>query len=91
MSDVATPIPPTERNHDQDERELVGRNIARARVAAGLTQDQLAAQLGVARPQLSMWERGRRLPNARYRWAIAGALGHDTDLGWLYSREDGAT
>jgi transcriptional regulator with XRE-family HTH domain len=90
MDDLATPLPPITRlpTPDELERELVGRNISRARIAAGLTQEELADQLRVPRQQLSMWERGRRLPSARYRYAIADALGRVHDLSWFYSGDD---
>jgi len=90
MSDGATLNPSMNREPSADQlvRELVGTNIALARADAGLTQDQLAAQLGVARTQLSMWERGRRLPSARFMYAISDALGHERELHWLYVAVD---
>jgi transcriptional regulator with XRE-family HTH domain len=66
-------------------RELVGGNMTRARIGAKLTQEQLGQQLGVSRTQVSMWERGRRLPSYRFMYAIADALGHGHDLCWFYS------
>nr|WP_304459690.1 helix-turn-helix transcriptional regulator [Alicyclobacillus sendaiensis] len=41
----------------------------------GITQTQLAKQIGVARPQLSELERGTRRPSPKLRRSIAGALG----------------
>ena len=37
--------------------------IVRARLKAGLTQEQFAALLGVSRRTLEQWEQGRRKPN----------------------------
>ena len=42
------------------ERDECGRRIRAAREAAGLTQDQAAARLGVARPSYAQYELGPR-------------------------------
>lgn len=68
----------------QHVRELVGHNIAAERKHKGLSQEDLAQQLGVQRPQLSIWERGRRLPSFSYLYAISLALGHNHDISWLF-------
>jgi Zn-dependent peptidase ImmA (M78 family)/transcriptional regulator with XRE-family HTH domain len=55
----------------------------RAREDSGLTQDDVAAALGVSRAMLSYWESGKRQPNERqltglarlYRVEVAGLLG----------------
>lgn len=41
-----------------------GARMMAARIAAGLTQDQVAARLGVTRATLSNWERGTTAPKA---------------------------
>jgi transcriptional regulator with XRE-family HTH domain len=41
-------------------RQEIATRLRRARFAAGLSQQQLADRLGVARSQLSMWENARR-------------------------------
>src|SRR5437870_12220939 len=41
--------------------------IVRARLKAGLTQEQFAALLGVSRRTLEQWEQGRRKPSQRQR------------------------
>ena len=41
-------------------REIIGKNIAQIRKAQGLTQDSIAAYLGVSRVQISHYERGER-------------------------------
>jgi transcriptional regulator with XRE-family HTH domain len=47
--------------------------ILAARQAAGLTQIDLAAKLGVAQGVVSLWERGRA-PDTATLWRIADAL-----------------
>jgi len=44
--------------------EDVGRELRRLRQAAGQTQAELAEIIGVARPNLTQWERGKYLPSA---------------------------
>ena len=41
---------------------LVGRNIAKARENAGLTQQQLAEKIGRMRHEISRFETGERIP-----------------------------
>ncbi|PWD98774.1 helix-turn-helix domain-containing protein [Marinilabilia rubra] len=41
-------------------KEIIGKNIANLRNIQGLTQDNLAAYLGVSRVQISHYERGER-------------------------------
>jgi transcriptional regulator with XRE-family HTH domain len=55
----------------------LGARIAEARKAAGFTQIQLAAVLGIEQSYLSRWERGKVRPSERYREALTQALGRD--------------
>lgn len=48
--------------------------VARIRAAAGITQEELARQLGVSFPTVNAWERGRAEPRAYHR-ASLDALG----------------
>ena len=48
--------------------------LQRARIARGLTQDELAAELRVSRQTVSSIENRRRLPTVRLALAIAIAL-----------------
>ena len=66
----------------------MGDRITEARVAAGLTQPDVAAAIGVKQQQVSAWERGTRIPD-RHRAALAGVLGIDlTDLlTWIADEE----
>lgn len=54
--------------------ELIGRRIAELRLAAGLTQEQLAGRAGMATENLSRAERGRTTPHLNKLIGIARAL-----------------
>lgn len=58
-----------------DMRKLVGRNAARLRQEAGLTQEQLAERSGLSQQYLSGLERGRRNPTVVTLYELATALG----------------
>lgn len=86
MAPVTPAVPPRmAASPEQWQRELVGRNIVRARQDRGLSQAQLAEQLGIDRTQLSTWENARKLPSVVALLAISGATGHNHDLGWFYT------
>jgi transcriptional regulator with XRE-family HTH domain len=57
-----------------DVRRLIGENIRVRRVAAKLSQEALAAKVGVEQSYLSGLEAGRRNPTAVTLWHIATAL-----------------
>ena len=54
---------------------MVGRNVKRLRVAAGLSQAELSARMGVDRAYVSGLERGERNPTIITLWHTAKALG----------------
>ena len=58
-----------------DMRKLVGRNAARLRKAAGLTQEQLAERSGFSQQYISKLEQGRRNPTVVTLYELAEALG----------------
>jgi transcriptional regulator with XRE-family HTH domain len=58
-----------------DVRAMVGLNIRRLRVAAGLTQAELAERMGVDRGYVSGLELGQRNPTIVTLWHTAEALG----------------
>ncbi len=58
-----------------DMRKLVGRNAARLRKAAGLTQEQLAERCGLSQQYLSGLESGKRNPTIVTLYELATALG----------------
>lgn len=53
---------------------LMGSIIANARRAAGIKQEELAEQLGVTQPTVSLWERGKHLVPRNRADAIAEVL-----------------
>jgi transcriptional regulator with XRE-family HTH domain len=59
----------------EDVRRMVGRNVRRLRIAASLTQADLAARMGVDRAYVSGLELGQRNPTVLTLWHIAKALG----------------
>jgi len=56
-------------------RLIVGRNVKRLRIAAGLTQASLAERMGVDRAYVSGLESGQRNPTVVTLWHITKALG----------------
>jgi transcriptional regulator with XRE-family HTH domain len=59
----------------EDVRRLVGGNVRRLRIAAGLTQAELAAKMGVDRAYVSALELGARNPTIITLWHVTQALG----------------
>jgi transcriptional regulator with XRE-family HTH domain len=59
----------------EDVRRMVGRNVRRLRIAAGLSQAELAERMGVDRAYVSGLELGQRNPTIVTLWHIAKALG----------------
>jgi transcriptional regulator with XRE-family HTH domain len=57
-----------------DVRRVVGENVRRYRVAAGLSQEELAARVGVAQSYISALEAGKRNPTILTVWHAATAL-----------------
>lgn len=57
-----------------DVRQIIGENIRRRRVALGLSQEKLAAEIGVEQSYLSGLEYGRRNPTAVTIWHVSLAL-----------------
>ena len=64
----------------------IGSRIAAARMAAGLTQQELADKLFVSRHLVSKWEQGSRRPDLKTAWQIADALKVPRDS--MISREE---
>ena len=56
-------------------RKQIGREIRRARLAAGLTQIQLGAKIQVAQSDLSKMERGHRYQSVEVLSRVARAVG----------------
>jgi transcriptional regulator with XRE-family HTH domain len=58
-----------------DMRKLVGRNVRRARLRKGLTQEKFAEISGFSQQYISGLEQGRRNPTVVTVYEIATALG----------------
>jgi transcriptional regulator with XRE-family HTH domain len=58
-----------------DVRRLVGRNVKRQRIKAGLSQAALAERMGADRAYVSGLELGQRNPTIVTLWHISEALG----------------
>lgn len=58
-----------------DMRRLVGENVKRLRLAAGLTQEQFAERSGFSQQYISDLERGRRNPTVVSLYELSQALG----------------
>ena len=64
----------------------LGKNIAKARKNANLTQEQLAEKLQVARQTVSKWEAGTTMPTVPGLVKLAKAL--ETDCNSLLEKEE---
>lgn len=58
----------------EDVRHLVGSSVKRLRIAAGITQAELADLVGVDRSYISGLEQGNRNPTIVSLWHVASAL-----------------
>lgn len=58
----------------EDVRRLVGSSVKRLRLAAGITQAELADLVGVDRAYISGLEQGHRNPTIVSLWHVARAL-----------------
>lgn len=58
-----------------DMRKLIGRNFARLRKAADLTQEEVEARSGHSQQYISSLERGRRNPSLITIYELAQSLG----------------
>lgn len=59
--------------------ETFGQKIKRLRVKAGLTQTQLANELGISTSAISMYEQDNREPNREMLLALSSYFGVGTD------------
>lgn len=58
----------------EDVRRMVGSNVKKLRLAAGITQAELADRVGVDRAYISGLEQGGRNPTIVSLWHVARAL-----------------
>ena len=68
-----------------DVRKIVGLNVRKARIDAGLSQEELAGRMDVEQFYISGLEAGRRNPTLVTLWKAATALGIDPAT--LFARE----
>jgi transcriptional regulator with XRE-family HTH domain len=64
---------------EEETEAIVARNLRAARIAAGMTQAQLAEAIGVTNESLSRAERGTILPTVRTLARAATVLGTSID------------
>ena len=79
------------RMNGQDLYREIGRRIRRLRKAAGQTQEQLAAQVGVSRASIANIEAGRQNFLLHYIYTIAEALDLGTPVSLLPGSHEGVT
>lgn len=72
-----------------DLHSLWGERIRRARLAAGMTQVQLAAAMGVVQQVVSAWEKGLYGPRDAKRILLARILGTTADDLFAYPDANG--
>lgn len=58
----------------EDVRRMIGRNVRKLRLEAGISQAALADRLGVDRSYVSGLEQGQRNPTVLTLWHVAKAL-----------------
>lgn len=59
---------------DAELAAIIGENVRAARVAAGLTQGELAEKCGIAVPHISRLEKGTHLPSVSTLKRVSDAL-----------------
>ena len=64
-----------------DEPQQIGARIVEARVAAGLTIEDIATRIGVKRSTVAKWESGERSPRGHRVSKLAGMLG--VSISWI--------
>lgn len=60
-------------------RKALGQNVRRLRIALGLTQEELAAKVGISRVHLNRIENGVQTPSLEISFGLADALGVELD------------
>lgn len=58
----------------EDVRRMVGENVKKLRLAAGISQAELAVRMGVDRAYVSSLEKGARNPTIVTLWHVSKAL-----------------
>ena len=71
----------SQRDHARRKPETIGKRIQKARMAAVMTQRELAEAIYVHESLISQWENGRKVPSADQIKEIAAAC--DVNPQWL--------
>lgn len=88
LRSVVSPDAPTEADEEAPALESFGVRLQRLRLAKGLTQLQVATELGVSEPSISAWEQDKARPKAGRIEALAKLLGvQSSDLLGIEPRE----
>ena len=61
---------------------VIARNIKKARLNAGLTQDQLAKKMGISKNTISGYENGVSMPKVEFLYPLMDAL--NVDANYIY-------
>lgn len=69
---------------ERDVKRKWGDNIRRQRKVAGMSQEELAAALGVKQSAVSRWEAGENAPTIENQLAIARVLRSDARILFAY-------
>ena len=64
----------------------IGEIIREERIHKNLTQSQLAERIGVTQDSISLWEKGKRIPDTQYIIALCKVFGISAD--YLLGLED---
>lgn len=63
----------------------VGQRLARTREALGLTQEELAEQIGFSRSAVANWEKGDRLPDQEGMMRLYQR--HRVPMDWIFNQD----
>ena len=67
-------------------KEIFTARLKHTRTQMGFTQEEMAKNIGVARPTYTLWENGKREPDIETLGKISEIL--NTDLNWLIGAEN---
>ena len=66
--------------------ENIGKRIRIERMEKGITQNELARMLGMTQDSISLWEKGKRIPDTQYVISLCKVFGVSAD--YLLGLED---
>lgn len=70
-----SPRPPTTAPPTPEMKARLGQNLARCREGAGVSQEELSFRASIHRTEVSLLERGERMPRVDTALRLAGSLG----------------